>query len=474
MSVAPAAPAAPGQVAPRAESGPSETIDLGVALRLAGVDNPTINLAREQIREALAGQLAARSLLLPSVNIGGNYHLHYGVLQASPGFIRSVSSQSLYLGFGARTLAAESVAFPGIRLFAHLGDAVYEPLAARQRVVARRSEARAVENDILLRVAVAYLELMGAEGRLEILRRGEADVAEVARVTRVYAEKGQGRAGDANRAEARLDLTRRELRAAEEEVGVASAQLSRLLSLDPSVRLRTPGGALPQFRLVPEDTEAEPLVLQAARNRPELLARTAEIAEARVRTRQERVRPFVPTVSVGVSGGWFGGGSNLTTDRFGSLIGRSDFDVFAVWTTQNLGFGNRAQVRRVDALLGQAVAAYDVALNRVRREVTEALADARAAARQIGIAEQSVAAAEEGYRLELERIKQGAPTLGRPIEVLDSFEQLITARQELLRAIVAFDAAQFRLFVALGSNPLAGSPETAPPPGAVPVPPARP
>src|ERR1051325_2535784 len=31
-------------------------IDLSVALRLAGVSNPTINRAREQIQEALAGQ----------------------------------------------------------------------------------------------------------------------------------------------------------------------------------------------------------------------------------------------------------------------------------------------------------------------------------------------------------------------------------------------------------------------------------
>ena len=48
-----------------------ETIDLGAALRLAGIDNPTINLARERTQEALAGQLAARTLLLPSINAGG-------------------------------------------------------------------------------------------------------------------------------------------------------------------------------------------------------------------------------------------------------------------------------------------------------------------------------------------------------------------------------------------------------------------
>ncbi|MBN9121731.1 MAG: TolC family protein, partial [Planctomycetes bacterium] len=450
-------PTGPGAPVP-APPADAETIDLGVALRLAGVDNPTINLAREQIREALAELLGARSLLLPSVNIGGNFHQHTGTLQASFGGIRKVNSQSLYLGFGARTLAAESVAFPGVRLFAHLGDAFYEPLAARQRVTARRSDAQAVQNDMLLRVTVAYLELVGAESRLEITRQGEVDIGELVRVTRVFAQKGQGRQGDADRAAARAELLRQDLRRTEEEVGVTTARLSELLNLDPSVRLRTPGGAVLPVRLIPEEAGADALVAEAVRARPELFARSAEIQEARTRVRQEQVRPFVPLLSVGYSGGLFGGGSNLVDSRFGPMKGRTDFDVFAVWNVQNLGFGNRALVRRADARFGEALAAFDLDLNRVRREVHEALADARAAARQIEVSKSSVAVAEEGFKLEKERIALGQ---GRPIEALDSFQQLLDARRELVRAVIDFNVAQFRLYVAVGSNPLAapGAPE---------------
>jgi outer membrane protein TolC len=42
---------------------------------------------------------------------------------------------------------------------------------------------------------------------------------------------------------------------------------------------------------------------------------------------------------------------------------------------------------------------------------------------------------------------------GRPIETLDSFNQLLTARQELVRALTEFNAAQFRLYAAVGSSP---------------------
>jgi outer membrane protein TolC len=426
------------------------TIDLGVALRLAGVGNPTINLAREQVREALAGQLSARSLLLPSVNIGGNYHRHTGNLEASPGFV-SVNSQSLYLGAGAGDFGAGTTAFPGVRLFAHLGDAVYEPLVARQVVSGRRSDALAVENTVLLDIATAYLELIGAEARLAILKQGESDLAKVVRVTADYAKTGQGRPADAKRAQANADLLQRELRQVEEDVAVASARLCQLLSLDPAVRVRTPGGPVETFQLIYEDTDVETLIASALRSRPEVSARSAAILESQTRVRQERVRPWLPVLSVGYSGGVFGGGSNLVASEFGPLKGRSDFDVIAVWSIQNLGFGNHAQVRRADAVFGQAVASYDATVNQIRREVAEASAAALAASRQMEVAKKALADAEEGFRLEDERIRQA---FGRPLETLDSFQQLLDARQEMLRAIVAYDVAQFRLFVAVGLNPL--------------------
>ncbi|QEG25509.1 Outer membrane efflux protein [Gemmata obscuriglobus] len=427
---------------------PENALDLGVALRLAGVNNPTINLAREAVNEALADQLAARALLLPSANVGANYRYHRGALQAATGFQRDVSFESLYLGAGAGVTGAGTAAAPGVRLFAHLGDAAYEPLAARQRVTVRRATAHAVQNDTLLAVAVGYLELVGAEARLDILRQGETDLAEIARLTAAYAKAGQGRKADADRAAANLELLRRDSKRAEEETATASARLCRLLSLDPSVRLRTPGAPPQPIRLVPEDTDPEGLIATALRARPEITARAAAVTEARVRTRQERVRPWVPTLSVGYSAGGFGGG--LTGGGFGAVRGRSEFDAVAVWSVQGLGFGNRALVRAADAGMGAALAGYDLAVNAVRREVGEALADARAAATQIRTAEAALAVAEEGFKLESDRIKQ---VPGRPLELIDSFRQLLESRQELLRATVAFNAAQFRLWVAIGNAP---------------------
>lgn len=425
-----------------------ESIDLGIALRLAGVDNPTINLARERVRESLANQIAARSLLLPHLVVGGNFRSHSGSTQDAEGFIQRVSLQSFYLGSGAVAVGSNPAVIPGVRLFAHLGDAVYEPLAARQRVAAQTSEAAAVQNQILRDVAVAYFELIAAEAQLDILKKSAAEVSDIAKVAADFAKAGQGAQPDANRAAANRDLVERQREQAEGRLAASSARLARLLNLDPTARLRTPGGPLEWVRLIDEDVEVESLLAAAAANRPELQVQSAVIQVAQTRLRQEKVRPFVPVISAGFSAGAMGGGTG--SDDFTSLKGRSDFDVFAVWNIQNLGLGNHARVRVADATFGQAIASYDAAVNRIRREVATAQADARAACRQMTYARDSLLAAEEGYKLERERVRQGQ---GRPIEALDSFRQVLEARLELLRSLTAFNIAQFRLFTALGNTP---------------------
>jgi outer membrane protein TolC len=430
--------------------GSGRLIDLGTALAQAGVDNPTIELAREQVREATAHLTGASAMLLPHLTIGANVRIHEGNLQRASGSILDVTSESLYVGAGARAVGADTVAFPGVRLFAHLGDAFLEPRAARQNVGARTADAEAVQNRILLDVAVAYLELVGVESRIAALQAGQSDLAEVVRLTAAYAKSGEGRQADADRAVVNERLLVRQLQDAQGEADAASARLAGLLSLDTSIRLTTPAGPLAPVRLIDESSDLEPLVQQALEARPERVARAAELAEARTRVHQEHVRPWLPTLSVGFSAGGFGGGSDLVDPRFGKFNGRTDFDVLAVWNARNLLVGNMALRRQMTARTGEAVAAYQQTETDIGDEVAEAVAAARAASLQIEAARRQLATAQEGATEEMKRIRAKE---ARPLEVIDSVRQLVEARVELVRAITAFNVAQFRLWTALGLPP---------------------
>jgi outer membrane protein TolC len=422
-------------------------IDLATALGLAGVENPTIALAREAIRASLAEQTEARVLLLPTLSAGMNFNLHRGNLQSSQGIIRDVDRQALYVGAGARAVGAGTVTIPGVRLTAHLADAVFAPVAARQQVIGSRFDALATQNRVLLEVATRYFALAGAEARLQAIRESEVELAEVVRLTANYARTGQGREGDAERSRSAALLLHVQEERAEEEDAVAAADLARLLNFDPADRLRVRDAMLPVVHLVDPHEDLEKLVQIALTNRPEIETRTAEIARVETLLRQEKVRPLVPLLSVGFSAGQFGGGSDQTDPSFGHFGGRTDFDAVAVWSLENLGLGNLAAVRRLRADLNQAAAERVRVVDQVRREVAEAQALSAARYLEMYLARQRIDTAQRAFRQDLARTKN---LQGRPIEVLNSLDLLNAARQEFIRALIDYDQAQFALFVSLG------------------------
>jgi len=115
-----------------------------------------------------------------------------------------------------------------------------------------------------------------------------------------------------------------------------------------------------------------------------------------------------------------------------------------------MGAGNLALIRERDAEVGQAIAERQRTINRARSEVMSALADARAAIGEIEMARRELVSSEQGFRQDLDRSRNN---LGHPIEVINSVNLLADARVNLVRALVLYDQAQFRLWVALGSPP---------------------
>lgn len=443
-------------------------IDLPTALQLAEAENPTIALGRQAIVEAVALQLGARALLLPTLNAGTNYHLHQGNLQTSFGRIQDINEQSIYFGAGARTLAAETVAIPGVRIFSHLGDAMFAPLAAGQMVATRSSDAVAIENSMLMMVVHAYLDLAVAESVLDALHEGEDSMREIVQATAAFARTGQGREGDYNRARSDALLLHAQEQRTQEALAVASAQLSRVLHLDPTIRLRTQPGTLGMVQLVDPSYGMAQLIEMAQAARPELLARSAEIAAADYRVRQEATRPFLPLISVGFSGGAFGGGGNRQdlggggTPIWQTLGGRTDFDVMAVWSMQNLGVGNMAVTRQRRAERDQIVSTRALFANRVAREVGDAYARSEAWRRQVDVARTRLVSAIKGAREEVDRTRGGE---GFPIEAIDSVNLLAESGRALVEALGNYNLAQFELFVAIGQTPNVALPDprTAPP-----------
>lgn len=425
-------------------------IDLTTALRLAEAVNPQIARARQMIGEALAIQQKARVLLLPNLNAGITYHSHTGNLERSSGTILNLNKKSLYFGGGADAITAGPVEIPGVSLLSPLTDAIFEPLSARQKVAAARFDAATANNDILREVAELHFDLLAAEADLQVRRETAEQEAEVARLTRAYADANQGREADAERAATELSLIEIEVRQAEEDVAVAAVRLARRLHLDQSVRLRPIAPDVELVTLIDPSVPLPDLISVAVRNRPESGSRAAAVAAAEYRHKEELYRPLLPTLGLGFSGGVFGGGSNLVGPSLAHFAGRTDFDVMAFWTLKNFGFGNLALQKERKAEIGQAAGEQARVIARIRSEVGSAYAEAAAAKNRIAVTTRQLASARVGFAEDLQRIRN---TVGRPIEAVNSLELLNHARVDRIQAVLDYNKAEIRLFVALGSPP---------------------
>jgi len=248
------------------------------------------------------------------------------------GQILKVEEQSIYFGGGDWTVGSQTVAIPGRADFAHVGDAYFAQLVAAQVVASRTATSRAVENANLLDITDRYLALVAAGRRAVRDPKIEEGLMQIVRATDAFARTGQGRVGDAKPgSHAALLLRSHELQA-QENLAVASAELSSYADLDPSVRLRTAAGMIEVVQLVDPGYRVEELVRWPSGRVRKQRARPPTSLPLTIGCEPEYARPWLPVISVGFSAGGFGGGGNQGGDGalFQNTGGRTDFDVFAV------------------------------------------------------------------------------------------------------------------------------------------------
>ncbi len=429
-----------------------QPIDLDTVLRLAGVQNPELNVARQRVLEAAAMRQLAAARFLPSINPGMNYDTHSGNLQQSNGNILALNRSAVYVGAGASAVAAGTVNIPGVFLGGNTAVGIFNYLASRQLVRQREFDNIAVRNQVFLSVTLAYSELLRSEGRRAVALQAREEAQAIAKLTADYAVTGQGRYADANRAA--TDLQRREayLKQVESELLTSSARLCQLLNLDPSIRLHPTDAYVVPHPLVPDPIPVGELIALGLLRRPELAAQRASVIQGLLLLDEAKALPFSPTIYLGFSAGGFGGGSNLVRPIFGGFGGRTDFDAMAYWTIQNLGVGNVAMIRGANANLQVRRFEQIEMLNRVRAEVAEAYARTHARYAQIETNEGAIESGLLSFTQDLDRIRYRSRDV-LPIELLNSFSLMANARIDYIDAIVDYNRAQFELYVALGQPP---------------------
>jgi outer membrane protein TolC len=422
-------------------------IDLPTALQLAGANPLDIAVATERLRVASAQYDRARVLWLPNLNAGVDYFRHDGQIQDIVGTVFTTSRSSVLVGGGPSLSVATA-------------DALYAPLAARQVIRARQADVQTARNDSTLAVAEAYFAVQQARGEVA----GSADAVRRAEELVRRAEQlapGLVPTVEVSRARAELARRRQAVEAAYERWQVASADLTRILRLDPTTVVEPAEDPHLRVELVNLACPVDDLIPVALTNRPELASQQALVQATLARLRQERVRPLVPSVVLrgvgsntpGLSSGYFGGGVN---DFVGNFGGRNSMDVQVVWQLDNLGFGNRAAVREREAENRLALVELFRTQDRVAAEVAQALARAKRATNRVREAEDGVRSAVETAEKNLQGLGQTKRAgeqlvlVFRPQEAVAAVAALDQAYRDYYTAVADSNRAHFALYRAMG------------------------
>jgi outer membrane protein TolC len=450
-------PSAPTPVGPGAGVKPvvDETqrgvpINLSAALQLAGVSPLDIAAATIEVQQGLAVLLQAKVLWLPNLNAGVDYARHDGVQQnIFLGGLFQLDRQSFFVGGGPS-------------LFVALTDAIYEPLAQRRVVASRVANVQTARNDVLLSVSRAYFVLQEARGRLLGV---EATIVRAQKLVELAVGLAPALIAplEINRSKAELQSLKQSREIAIRDWIVASAALAEILLLDPETLLEPVEPPFVQVTLIPGDPTAAELVPIAINNRPEIASQRELLAAANQRLKQEKKRPFLPSLimtSNSTTTGLLAAG-NLSAGPnagLGANAPAANFEVAAVWQLQNVGVGNIGRIRQRKAEQNLASIEVTRILFRVRAEVAQALARVQTARARIGQTDEGLRQAIESADKNFVGLRETTRPAGellrlvvRPQEVVAALIALNAAFEQYSAAVNEYNAAQFDLYRALGN-----------------------
>ena len=425
-------------------------INLAAALQLADARPLVIDAAKAAEMVAAARLEKANVLWLPNIYAGIDYYRHNG-LYPSP-----ITGEPVFNTRQAMTLG------PGVSAVFATTDAIYEPLAARQLLKAKQFEIQAAKNDATMEVAVAYFNVQQARGNLA----GTIDtVAKGKELVRKAEALGKGLTAlvEVDRAKTLLAVLEETAVQARNEWRIASAELARLLRLNPMAQMVPVEPPHMAIMLISPTKEVDNLFSIGLTSRPELSSSQAVVQATITKLKQEKMRPLIPSIIFQGNSGANGNGPPLiggaaaagpnSSLQWGN---RFDFNAAAMWELKNFGLGNRALVREREGQRQQALVELFMTQDRVAAEVAQCQSQLSSSSQRVALSDAGLKNALISFAGNLKGMSETTRfgdvlvLVNRPQEVVASLQQLDQAYGNYFKSVQDYNRAQFRLFRAVG------------------------
>lgn len=396
----------------------AETMSLEQTLALAYMSNPRLEQQRATLRATDEDVARALSGWRPSIAVTGSY-----------GFTSNdIAAALLPIPNGHPRDVTVTVTQPIFN-----GSTIPQVRQARASVAAGRAQLTSVEQSVLLSAAHAYVDVIGDEAGLRFRRENVAVLEQQLNTIQERVNIGDITRTDLTLVQSRLSAAKAEVAFAEAKLGASRAQFAHAVG--------QPAATLDVSPSSPDIPAGEEQALgRAIADNPDLVAarEQARAADAAVDVASGA---FLPSLSVQ-------GQYKNSRDEVATGIRDSSLAVVAQLRVPLYQAGEEyANIRKAKET--RNAAAY--AINDVERQVRQALDTAwqahMAAKDAITSYEQQVEAAEMAYEGFAEGLRAGERTT---FDVLNSAQEVLTARISLAEARRQFYVNSFELAVAMG------------------------
>jgi outer membrane protein len=433
---------------------PGKVYDLQELIDIAERTNPRTRSAWERACQAAAAVGLSRSAYYPTLaaSAGAAYERAFTPF---PSLTQGPGPADVSIA-GGGTLVAEAaleraaVAFRWLLL--DFGERKAATTSAREWLMAANVSFNAVHQQIVFAVTRRFYELNVARQRVTVAQTAVDAAAVVAQSARARLEHGLAIKPESLQAEQQSAQAAFDLEAARGALSEAETALVESLGVRPTAPVRVAE--------VPEDafpgasaTSANELIDRALSQRPDLVARFAEVRARQAEVDRARAA-FYPKIVLDANAGYTKLDVSIEDSKyFGGTEPVYGAGVFLHWSIFD-GFARRRRLDTAESELRAAQAALADSRNSVIREVAKARTDFETALRKRESAAKLVAASDSAFNAFLEAYRRG---VGTYVEVGTAQRDLAAARSLEIDTRSAIYTSAAALAVAVGDLARAGA-----------------
>ncbi|HEC43659.1 MAG TPA: TolC family protein [Bacteroides sp.] len=406
-----------------------QLINLETVLELGGANNLIIQEYKHRQELAIANLAKEREWWLPDIRAGATTHQLWGSAMTTDGTILTGLDRQ-YFWTGA-----------GLSASWNFGEGIYNAKSANLQSQSAMYLTQAERNKALLEIIQTYYDFQAAQFYFQSYGQLVVQADTISAQIAVQVESGFRYESELLLARSNSNHLKVEMLNARKEYSIASAKLTKLLNLGPSVRLVSTDTALIPLQLMP-DANISSGFDSVYLNRPEIKREELMVKSLQAEKKTTTTGLLLPELRIGTYGSYFG-------DVFSPLYPTGEINAALVWKIPlgRLIYGGDLKQ------YNSQIAIRQVILQQTRAEVSEEVTNAK---ELLHISKVQIEMAEEGNRLAGEALLQSMQrqSLGtvRPFEILQAQEVYIKTRLDYLTAVSDYNKAQYALYLATGKN----------------------